>query len=154
MEDAVKRNAAFKPGDVPSKECRAMSGAEQIGIAQGKNGEWAHVHMTGPDPGVDFTSICAVTCAIVLVEETASVNPEERGGVLTPAYALHGSTWIQQLQAYSFAGGENSRKPVFELKEGKPSEDYVKQAHQRIGESVGTMWAKINSDEIPKLAPS
>lgn len=126
MKGQLDRGEVPRPGEGPPPETRAKYFSDVYAVAEGENGQWAHVHYVGPE-AYEVTAMCCVTAALVLVEEADKVNPQERGGIVTPAFALHGSTWIQRLQALAFANG-SGRKMSFEEAEGKPSEESVKKA--------------------------
>merc|ERR1712224_642178 len=63
--------------------------------------------------------MCAVEGALVLCEEVDQIGQRERGGILTPAYAFHGSTFLDRLKAHPFAGLKE-RGATFDLFDGKP----------------------------------
>jgi len=107
------------PGHGPPAETRKLYGAEVIAVAQGESGEWAHARWTS-GCAYEVSAVASVSGALVLAEMQA----ECRGGVLTPAYAFHGTTWIDRIQAVPFAN--SSQKISVELREGKPSEEALK----------------------------
>merc|ERR1712045_827648 len=98
-KNAVKLGEAPEPGSGPPKETRAMCFSEAFAVAEGENGEWAYVHFTSPD-AYEVTAIASVAGALTLIEEIDDLKP--RGGILTPAYAFHGSTWVDRLQERGF----------------------------------------------------
>jgi len=117
---------APKPGGGPPAASRQHAQSEVWAVAEGENGEWAHVHYTGPE-GYEVTAMASVTAALVLLEESDAVNPKENGGVLTPAFALRGTRWIERLGLRPF--GETQGRPMtFEVQEGKPPVEVLQQA--------------------------
>eukprot|EP00434_Breviolum_minutum_P008912 symbB.v1.2.007858.t1/scaffold448.1/size203282/10 len=113
------------PGYGPPERTRKLYGAEIIAIAQGESGEWAHARWIS-GCAYEVSAITSVTGALVLAEELQDESDESRmGGVLTPAFAFHRTTWLDRIQAVPFAnrGGQNI---VLEVKDGKPSEEVLK----------------------------
>lgn len=144
MEEALKRGQWPKPGQGPPKKTRELACGRHIAIGQDKDGEWAYVDVSTPDPGYDMTAMGIVHGALVLATESEIVKPAERGGVVTPAFAFHGTSWLEQLQASTFAllGG---RKPTFEVKDGKPEPAMITEAmgamamvQYKLGEGFAT----------------
>jgi len=119
-------STAPPPGCGAPQKARAMCHMESFAVAQGAGGEWAHVHFTGPE-GYEATALAAITGALVMVQESELIKPKERGGVITPAFAFHGSSWIDRLGQRSFAN-TRGRPMSFEVLDGKPSEEAVQAA--------------------------
>mmetsp|Transcript_16604 Transcript_16604/g.27391 ORF Transcript_16604/g.27391 Transcript_16604/m.27391 type:complete len:289 (+) Transcript_16604:3-869(+) len=151
MEEAVKRGQWAKPGQGPPKETRALSSGRSIAVGQGKNGEWAYVNCTTPDPGYEVTSIFIITAALVMVNEMDALKPAERGGVLTPAFAMHGSSWLEQVQAASFALSDG-KKTVFEVNDGKPDPSVIWEALKEIGTAMAKLGEGFASGKLQLFA--
>mmetsp|Transcript_142051 Transcript_142051/g.247485 ORF Transcript_142051/g.247485 Transcript_142051/m.247485 type:complete len:652 (+) Transcript_142051:59-2014(+) len=130
MTDQVNQGIMPPPGEGPPPELRSHMYSDFYGVAESETGRWAHVHYTGPE-AYEVTAMAAVVGGLVLVEELVQKGtgfaPVKEGGVLTPAFAFHGSSWISRLQASAFANGRG-RKMKFEVKDGKPSEEDLKSA--------------------------
>merc|ERR1712060_696460 len=116
-KNAVKMGEAPEAGDGPPLEKRALTGSESYTVGEGENGDWAYVHLTSPD-AYEVTAIAATAGALTLVEEIDDLG--SRGGILTPAFAFHGSTWINRIQSRAFANSSHSRMK-WTVHEGKPS---------------------------------
>jgi len=108
-------------GGGPPAAARATCYTEAYSVAEREDGEWVHVHYEGPE-GYEVTAMSAVNGALCMLEEAELLKPKERGGVLTPAFAFHGSTWIERLGARPF-GDTNNRMMKFEVRDGKPSQE-------------------------------
>eukprot|EP00931_Biecheleriopsis_adriatica_P102215 TRINITY_DN77211_c0_g1_i1.p1 TRINITY_DN77211_c0_g1~~TRINITY_DN77211_c0_g1_i1.p1 ORF type:complete len:483 (+),score=100.58 TRINITY_DN77211_c0_g1_i1:34-1449(+) len=126
MRKALERRQVVPPGNGPNRKARGEGSMDLFALAEGENGKWAHVHITGPDP-LEATAMCAVAGAMVLLDEGEEIRQRERGGVLTPAYAFHGSTFIERLMATPFAG-LTGRSMRFDMQEGKPETDVLLKA--------------------------
>mmetsp|Transcript_62703 Transcript_62703/g.101540 ORF Transcript_62703/g.101540 Transcript_62703/m.101540 type:complete len:469 (+) Transcript_62703:131-1537(+) len=131
MEELRKRGLAPMPGLGPTSEARQLGFMESYTVAEAETGEWAHVHFTGPE-GYEVTAITCVAAAFALLEELEA-DATSRGGVLTPAFAFHGSTFIERLQAHPFAAGSGTRMR-FVLCDGRPEEQQVTAALSSVGE--------------------
>merc|ERR1712217_996770 len=90
-KNAVKLGEAPPAGHGPPAETRAFSGSESYAVAQGENGKWAHIHYTSPD-AYEVAAIASVAGALTLVEEIDDIQP--RGGIISPAYAFHGTSFV------------------------------------------------------------
>uniref|UniRef100_A0A7S2D7P4 Saccharopine dehydrogenase NADP binding domain-containing protein n=1 Tax=Alexandrium andersonii TaxID=327968 RepID=A0A7S2D7P4_9DINO len=113
MEDGLMKGSGGRPGYGAPRETRRMSRSESFCAAEGENGEFAYAHFTGPE-GYEFTSMAAVNGAICLCDEQDMIRASERGGVVTAAFAFHGSTWRDRLaeQTWGLHGGEVSKWEV------------------------------------------
>ena len=56
------------PGSGPPKEARALGFMESYVVAENENGDWAHVHFTGPE-GYEATAITCACAALTLLDE-------------------------------------------------------------------------------------
>ncbi|CAE7404189.1 unnamed protein product [Symbiodinium natans] len=56
---------------------------------------------------------CEVTGALVIVEEQEPIQPARRGGIVTPAFAFHGTSYVRRLEAQAFAGAKGGRRMSF-----------------------------------------
>merc|ERR1712217_1004426 len=126
-KNAVKIGEAPEKGSGPPKEMRAVSFSESYAVGESEKGEWAYVHFTGPD-AYEVTAIAAVAGALTLVEEIDDLKP--RAGVLTPAYAFHGSTWVDRIQERGFAN-TGHRRMKWTVHDGKPPESKLNTAIQK-----------------------
>lgn len=135
-----------------SVAARGMYYSDCYAVAQGESGEWAHVHHTGPDT-YEITAICAVAGAMVLVEELAALRPKTRGGVLPPAYAFHGSTWIQRVESHGQAGTEH-KPPLFEVFPGRPDDAAVKKVMGERSMKAMKGQAAFAKGEMQQFAPA
>jgi len=135
-----------KPGQGPPPETRLMYYSDVYAVAEGENGSWAHVHYTGPE-AYEATAMSCVTAALTLAEEGERLQPASRGGVLTPAFAMHGSSFVERLQAVSFGNG-GGRRMTFEVRAGKPSEDEVKEVAKAKMKSVASTQADIMGGKL------
>ncbi|CAK9079779.1 unnamed protein product [Durusdinium trenchii] len=118
MEEMRRRGVVPPPGLGPPKEARVFGFTETYVVAEAESGHWGYVHFTGPE-GYEVTAVTCACAALVLLEEQEALSAS---GVLTPAVAFHGTSFLDRLQADSFAGGP---KLHFEVCDGKPSEDEV-----------------------------
>lgn len=71
--------------------------------------------------------MCAVTGALVLHEEKGKIDQTARAGMVTPAFAFHGTSWIERLQSCGFAQRQGV-KMKFEVMNGRPTETELKKA--------------------------
>merc|ERR1712217_282239 len=124
MKAQLDGGAAPPPGEGPPPETRTQYYSDVYAVGQGEDGRWASVHYCGPE-AYEVTAMCSVTAALIIVDEPDKVKTKQRAGVVTPAFALDGSTWIQRLQDHTFANGKG-RKMAFTVQDGVPSEDTVK----------------------------
>merc|ERR1712190_195318 len=99
--DTVIAGAMARPGQGPPAATRRIYSCEVLGVAEGESGEWAHILFSSGD-AYEFTAMSAIAGALVLHEEGDHINPRERGGILTPGFAFHGSTWTERLVAEPF----------------------------------------------------
>jgi len=139
MQEAVKRGQYAPPGGGPTQAARANGSMECFATARSEAGDWAHVHFRGPDV-YEITAMCAVTGALVIIEELDSLRPRERGGVLTPAYAFHGSTYVERLMATPYAG-LRGRSMVFSVQDGKPVAETMEKAIRSADEKNQQIFA-------------
>ncbi|CAE7446057.1 unnamed protein product [Symbiodinium necroappetens] len=148
MQQQVAQGQMPKPGEGPPPETRALFYSEVFALGEGEDGRWAHVHYTGPE-AYEVTAMAAVTGALVIVEEQEAIQPAKRGGIVTPAFAFHGTSYVQRLEANAFAA-KAGRKMSFKVVEGKPTEDSLKDAITRKTKSAvqgqadmsaGKLWA-------------
>uniref|UniRef100_A0A7S0AA36 Saccharopine dehydrogenase NADP binding domain-containing protein n=1 Tax=Pyrodinium bahamense TaxID=73915 RepID=A0A7S0AA36_9DINO len=116
-----------RPGEGPPPETREIYSTEVYGVAEAESGEWAHVHYSSGE-AYEVTAMACIAGAMVLVEELSLVKPKERGGIITPAFAFHGSTWIDRMTQTSFACKGGSSKIIVEVKDGKPEPGEILQA--------------------------
>jgi len=115
-----QRGVAPLVGQGPQRADRANSSVTVFAAAEGENGEWAHAMLSSGD-ALDVTAAAAVAGALVLVEELDTLEPRERGGVLTPAFAFHGSTWFERLTTGAIIGASCS-KIALEVRKGMLAE--------------------------------
>mmetsp|Transcript_126860 Transcript_126860/g.370931 ORF Transcript_126860/g.370931 Transcript_126860/m.370931 type:complete len:473 (+) Transcript_126860:112-1530(+) len=122
MEDGLMKGQGGRPGYGAPRETRRLSRSEAFVVAEGENGEHAWANFNAAE-SYEFTAMAAVNCAIVLCEEEAVVRPHERGGVVTPAFAVHGTTWAEKLadQTWGMHGGIST---TWEVKKEKISEKF------------------------------
>merc|ERR1711972_662135 len=116
---------------------------------EGENGEWAYVHFTGPD-AYELTVITAVAGALTLVEEIDDLK--SRAGVLTPAYAFHGSTWVDRIQERGFASTGHSRMK-WTVHDGKPPESKLNTAIQKKTRRFSEGQERIRRGELKAFEP-
>mmetsp|Transcript_42468 Transcript_42468/g.134909 ORF Transcript_42468/g.134909 Transcript_42468/m.134909 type:complete len:476 (+) Transcript_42468:73-1500(+) len=135
MKASCDRGEQPKPGEGPPPATRAMYFSEVFAVAEGENGEWAHCRYTSGE-AYEVTAMASVAAAMVLVEELDRVMPKERGGIVTPAFAMHGSSWIQRVTGTPFAGREGGSRIALELKDGKPEEETLRAAVKGKSKSV------------------
>jgi len=121
LEEMRKKGVVPAVGLGPPKEARALGFMETYMVCEAENGQWGHVHFTGPE-GYEATAITCAMVALVLLEEKEALSLSACG-VLTPAAALHGSSFAERVQAHGF--GKTGPKLRFEVREGKPSEEEV-----------------------------
>lgn len=125
MKGQQERGEAPPAGQGPPPQLRSRHWSEIYAVAESEKGAVAHVHYTGPQ-SYEVTAMTASCAALTILEEPRAVKPEERGGVLTPAFALHGSSFLERLQARSFANG-TGRRMKFDVVPGKPKAELLKQ---------------------------
>mmetsp|Transcript_113832 Transcript_113832/g.332571 ORF Transcript_113832/g.332571 Transcript_113832/m.332571 type:complete len:470 (+) Transcript_113832:47-1456(+) len=145
-------NVAPKKGGGPPAATRQHCFYEAFAIAEGENGEWAHVHLTAPE-GYELTAMTSIVAALVLLEEAETVNPKERGGVVTGAFALRGTTWIERLGQRPF--GDGGGKPAtFEVHDGKPAVEVVQEAAMRSDATGGFVMDGQRKGTLKAWAPA
>merc|ERR1712151_474090 len=145
-KNAVKLGEAPPAGHGPPAETRAFSGSESYAVAQGENGKWAHIHYTSPD-AYEVAAIASVAGALTLVEEIDDIQP--RGGILTPAYAFHGTSFFDRVQERGLGNTGHSRIS-WTLGDGIPKEDKIKATIRRKARRQEEGLDKIKSKEIRK----
>ncbi|CAL1160621.1 unnamed protein product [Cladocopium goreaui] len=129
LEEMRKKGVVPAVGLGPPKEARALGFMETYLVCEAENGQWGHVHFTGPE-GYEATAITCAMVALVLLEEKEALSVSACG-VLTPAAALHGSSFVERVQAPAVAPeaahgfAKTGPKLCFEVREGKPSEEEV-----------------------------
>eukprot|EP00930_Biecheleria_cincta_P096977 TRINITY_DN88737_c0_g1_i1.p1 TRINITY_DN88737_c0_g1~~TRINITY_DN88737_c0_g1_i1.p1 ORF type:complete len:474 (-),score=87.72 TRINITY_DN88737_c0_g1_i1:65-1486(-) len=146
MKKALERGQAIPPGYGPNRKERGEEGfMNWFAVAQGESGEWAHVRITGPD-ALEATAMCIVAGAFVLLDEADQINQKDRGGVLTPAYAFHGSTFVDRVTSKPFAGipGRDMR---FSVHDGKPELDALQKAAKECDAKADAVFARSTSKE-------
>jgi len=154
MEKAVALGNVPKLGGGPPQECRQHCRMESYGVAEGENGEWAHVHCNGPE-GYEVTAMTALAGALVMLEEADRIRMKDRGGVLTPAVAFHGSTWLERLASQHF-GHTKGKTLVFEVLDGKPTEETIIKAIMDCDQGNGGIMDAVRKGmlsnwELPEL---
>eukprot|EP00933_Yihiella_yeosuensis_P047525 TRINITY_DN43364_c0_g1_i1.p1 TRINITY_DN43364_c0_g1~~TRINITY_DN43364_c0_g1_i1.p1 ORF type:complete len:403 (+),score=75.87 TRINITY_DN43364_c0_g1_i1:83-1210(+) len=127
MREQQSQGAVPQPGEGPPAETRALYSSEVFALAEDESGRWAYVHYNGPE-AYEVTAMVAVTGAVVLAEELDRIKPGLRGGVVTPAFAFSGTSFVQRLQDSSFARQASSSRMRFDIKDGKPPEEILKEA--------------------------
>lgn len=134
----------------PAAAARADSCMEAYAIAEGENGEWAHGRCKAGD-ALEVTVLAASAAALVLVEELDAIKPKERGGVLTPAFAFHGSTFAERLAAKPAKGSPVSKGVEVSVAEGKlPAEALLGEDAKPLYEQASPLWTA--GWEMPALA--
>jgi len=146
MKQQVAQGQMPKPGEGPPPETRALFYSEVFALGEGEDGKWAHVHYTGPE-AYEVTAMAAVTGGLVIVEEQEAIQPARRGGIVTPAFAFHGTSYVQRLEAHAFAT-KAGRKMSFKLLEGKPTEDSLKDAITRKTKSAVQGQADMSAGKL------
>ncbi|CAE8683366.1 unnamed protein product [Polarella glacialis] len=154
MSEQISLGNVPRPGEGPPPETRALYYSEVFAVAEAEDGRWGHVHYTGPE-AYEVTAMASVAGALVLVEEIDLIQPGERGGVVTPAFAFHGTSWLQRLEACAFANGTGpesaeapKRRMTFRLQEGKPSEETLREAVLRRSKSAAQAGAALAKGEL------
>jgi len=125
MDDARSNGKVPKQGEGPSKALRSLGFTSNYAIAESESGVCGEVLITGPDP-LEVTAMSAVAGALVLVEEVEAIRSTDRGGVVTPAFAFHGSSYSSQICAHRYACAEEGQMLKFEVEECALSEDKLK----------------------------
>lgn len=148
--EAMAGTAPKVGGGAPASS-RQHCYTEAYAVAEGENGEWAHVHHTGPE-GYEVTAMTSITAALVMLEESEVVNAKENGGVLTPAFALRGTSWIERLGKRPFADTEG-RTMTFEVHDGKPSVETMQQAVWNSDTAGGALMDGQRKGAIKAWAP-
>jgi len=115
MEELRKKGAVPPVGMGPPKEARAFGFMETYVVAESEDGQWGHVHFTGPE-GYEVTAITCATAAMVLLEEESA----NAFGVLTPAVAFHGTSFVERLQVIQAltSAGRKRQKAQEQLEAG------------------------------------
>lgn len=113
-----------EPGDGAPAATRKIFSAEVYGVAESESGEWAYGHYTSGD-AYEVTAMASIAGALCMVEELDRIQPKQRGGIITPAYAFHGTTWIERLTSTPFACNKENCKITFEVRDGMPSETQI-----------------------------
>lgn len=146
MEDQVSNGNMPRPGEGPPSETRARYYSEVFALAEAETGKWAHIHYTGPE-AYEVTAMAVVTGAMVLLEESEVIKPSLRGGVVTPAFAFHGTSWVRRLETDSFAKRDGQRMK-FRYHDGRPTEDVLREAILRRSRSAVAGQAEIGKGAI------
>ncbi|CAE7928475.1 unnamed protein product [Symbiodinium necroappetens] len=146
MKMQVAQGQMPKPGEGPPPETRAQFYSEVFAVGEAEDGRWAHVHYTGGE-AYEVTAMAAVTGALVIVEEEEAMQPLRRGGILTPAFAFHGTTYVHRLAACAFAV-KTGRRMTFKLSDGKPGEEVLKEATMRKTKSAWQGQAEMSTGKL------
>jgi len=117
MEGGIRRGQGGQVGMGAPRETRALSRTEQYAVAEAEDGTKAYVHFSGPE-GYEVTSMLCIAGALTLLDEPDEANAMQRGGVVTPAYALANTTWVERVAASTFACRPGATA-TFELVEGE-----------------------------------
>mmetsp|Transcript_9429 Transcript_9429/g.22235 ORF Transcript_9429/g.22235 Transcript_9429/m.22235 type:complete len:476 (+) Transcript_9429:45-1472(+) len=147
MKMSRDRGEQPKPGDGAPPQTRSIYFSEVYGVAESEGGEWAYAHYTSGE-AYEVTAMASITGAMVMVEELDLVRPKERAGVITPAYAFHGSTWKERLTECRFACGENTCQISIEVKDGKPDVEEVSKAMKEKTKRAMMGQAQIMKGEL------
>jgi len=148
MREGVENGSQPPPGRGAPAATRAVFSTEAYAVAEAESGEWAHAHYASGE-AYEVTAMTAIAGAMVLVEELDRVRPRERGGVLGPAFALHGSTWIERILEVPFACGAGSGcKVALEVLDGLPAEEDIVKAAKRKTANMSAGQAQILKGEI------
>jgi len=154
MEDGLMKGQAGRPGYGAPRETRKLSRSESFVCAEGENGEFAYANFNAGE-SYEFTAMAAVNAALVFCEEEDIVRPRERGGIVTPAFAVHGTSWEKKLseQTWGMYGGIS---PTWTVKKEKLSESLFVE-HLKKVEAEGKEFSKkmMNGEwatcELPEL---
>jgi len=154
MEDGLMKGAGGRPGYGAPRETRLLSASHCWAIAESVDGKWASARFDGPE-GYEFTAQAAVNGAIVFVEEQDKVRASERGGVVTPSFAFHGTTWRERLAEQSWAMGPGVVS-TWTVKEGKLTEAEFEATLKEVDAhskdfSKKMMTGEYASCELPEL---
>uniref|UniRef100_A0A7S4R3I8 Saccharopine dehydrogenase NADP binding domain-containing protein n=1 Tax=Alexandrium monilatum TaxID=311494 RepID=A0A7S4R3I8_9DINO len=124
----------------PAAALRAEGSMQVYAVAEGENGDWAHGHCRSGD-ALEVTVLAATAAALVLVEELDAIRPRERAGVLTPAFAFHGSTWAERLLAGPVEGSPLRASVDVSLAEGKlPAAALLGEEAKPLYEQASPLW--------------
>lgn len=154
MEDGLMKGTGGIPGHGAPRETRRMCRSEAWAVGENEKGEWGYVHLQAPE-GYEFTSMAAVNGALVMIQEEHLIKPTERGGVVTPAFAYHGSTFFDRMkeQSWGFYGGKKSKWDVVEGKlDEKTFEDAVRKVDEESKAFIKKMQlGEVRTQELPEL---
>merc|ERR1712110_104392 len=154
MQGGIKRGQGGQIGMGAPRDTRKLSRSEQFATCESEDGRKGYVHFRGPE-AYEVTSMLAIAGAFTFVEEPDLVNAAERGGVVTPAYAFHGTSWLDRLANYTFAcrEGESAK---WEVIEGELKEEEILCTIQ--ANEAHSMWfmgllgsGEIKGSEVPEL---
>jgi len=123
MEGGIRRGQGGEIGKGAPRETRIHSKCELYAAVEGEDGKKGYVHMMGPE-GYEVTSMFAIAGAFTFIEEADEVNAAERGGVVTPAYAFHGTKFLERCGGWTFACREGA-KITYEVVEGELPEEVI-----------------------------
>lgn len=155
MENGLLDGSGGVPGQGAPRATRKLCRSEGYAIAQGEDGTWAYSHFDGPE-GYEFSAISVVCGALTFVLEDDAVNAAERGGVVTPGYAFHGTSFLERLQQYGWACKEEHRTPKYTLKDGmlpeKEFEDAVRASEAESKAFQKRLFSgELKTSEKPEL---
>jgi len=154
MEDGLMKGQGGIPGQGAPRETRVLCSSEAFSVAQAVNGNWAYCHFSGPE-GYEFSALASVAGALALAEEDSLIKPDLRGGVVTPAYAFHRSTFVERLSKYSWACGPGP-KIKYEVKDG-PLPEKVFEAALKAADTESKAFqgrllkGELATSELPEL---
>mmetsp|Transcript_11840 Transcript_11840/g.27004 ORF Transcript_11840/g.27004 Transcript_11840/m.27004 type:complete len:473 (+) Transcript_11840:81-1499(+) len=146
MEGGLRRGQGGIPGTGAPRETRILSKTEEYAVAEAEDGTKAYVHFEGPE-GYEVTSLLCISGALTLLDEAYEVNAAERGGVVTPAYAFHGTTWLERANAMTFAC-RPGRNPTWDVVDGELDQKIVMDSLHANDAHSGMFQMKLMSGEI------
>jgi len=153
QQEAIAAGQIPRPGEGTTVEMRGFYYSNCWAIAEGENGDWAHLNHIGPDT-YEITAICTIVGALTLAEEQDVINPGgSRGGCLTPAYAFHKSSWFDRVEEHPMSGTSHLRC-TFEVSDDIPDESFLIAAmNQRSMEAMKGQKA-IATGEVRMFGPA
>lgn len=147
VRQAVQCSQSPPPRMGAPSALRALHVTYAYAVAEAESGEWAHVYHEQPDC-YEYCALSLVAGALALVEEREALRPRERGGLVTFAYALRGSSWERRLQEHGLGALAGRRKPLFEVRSGKPTEAELRAKMAERSKAAAQGMALISSGKV------
>jgi len=120
--------------------------------AEAEGGEWATCRFDGGDP-YEVTSMCAAVGALTMLEEVDSMNVQECGGIVTPAFAFANSGFLDRLKKHRWACSPKGASVNWEVKEGTPTWEEMMEKWKGRSQAYVVMMPDLQNGSVKQWAP-